>query len=216
MESISLDSLQIIFTHLDIREISRLCYINYLFNKIGRSESLWKDILKRNYSIIEKDNDVTWRSKAKEVYIDSNLFWNLVDHNIDLYMKFSVPKLSLINKFEKNLADRAIREGKEFFATELIFKVFFSEDYSNYNIGNGRFLMNFIRLFEKVAELSPQKKISIKWLLGLYTKDQGFYHQKILRRIRVLVNIHLKYNNLFIVDVNPIQWTVELSKQSNY
>ncbi len=220
MEGISSDSLQKIFTCLDIGEISRLCYTNYFFYRVCRLESLWKDILKRDYSIVEKDNNVTWRNKAKKVYLESNLFWNSVDHNIDFYMKshtnFRSPELSLIDNFEKNIVNHAIRERKEFFAAELIFKVFFSADYSNYNIGNGRFLMNFIRLFEKVAELSPQKKISIKWLLSLGNKDEKFYHQNLLKRIRTLVGIHLKYNNLFIVDINPIEWTAELTKQNNY
>ena len=109
MESISSSSLQMIFTYLDIGEISRLCHTNYFFDRVCRAESLWKNILRRDYSIVEKNNNVTWRSKAKKIFIDSNIFWKGVNYNIDYYMKhhtnFRSPELSLIDNFEKNLVN---------------------------------------------------------------------------------------------------------------
>nr|QBK92760.1 MAG: uncharacterized protein LCPAC401_03980 [Pithovirus LCPAC401] len=173
MDSISSDLLQTIFTYLDVGEISRKCIINHLFNRICISESLWKNKLSESYSIIEK-KDESWRKNAKRMYLESNLFWKNVNTdmkssilpvtiNVHL-MRFPMPRLSSIDRFEKSLVDHALRERKEFFATELIFGVFFSTCY--FNIADGRICKNFISLFEKVAELSPEGKISIKWLLG--------------------------------------------------
>nr|QBK92766.1 MAG: F-box family protein [Pithovirus LCPAC401] len=220
MDSTSSDSLQIIFTYLDVEEISRKCLTNHLFDRVCRSESLWKNVLSRDYSIIEKKNE-TWRKKAKEVYIESTLFWNSIDNSIDYQMENYLGE-DLVDKFEKKLSDHALRERKEFFVIKLIFKVFFINEVILIDyIENGYTCRNFISLFKKVASLSPQKKISTKWILdlvheddckrGCECEDKCEYKYKGLFKlfpgeINILNAIYLKYDHLFMNDISSINW----------
>ncbi len=75
-------------------------------------------------------------------------------------------------------------------------------------IRNVHFCKTFISLFKKTASLSPQKKISIKWIL--YLADGKLCYSLILIRIRILVDIYLKYGDLFIDDVDSNEWKKEL------
>ncbi len=212
MNTTSSDVLHVIFSCLDVKEISRKCHINHLFDRICRSEAFWRRKLSKEYNIVEKRDDDTWRNKAKEVYLESILFWNNVDKHIHCYMwnysSISNPAI----KFEKRFIDHALRERKEFFATGLIFREFFKAHYSM-SIRNVHFCKTFISLFKKTASLSPQKKISIKWIL--YLTDGKLCYSLILIRIRILVDIYLKYGDLFIDDVDSINWKTELVKQNN-
>ncbi len=181
MDSTNSDVLQTILSYFDIREISRKCPINHLFDRVCRPESFWKRKLSREYSVVEKKDNDTWRIKAKEVYLESILFWNNVDEHIHCYMwNYSSIDNPTI-KFEKKFIDHALRERKEFFATGLIFREFFKARY-NISIRNTHFCKTFISLFKKTASLSPQKKISIKWIL--YSIDGELCQPKILSRIR--------------------------------
>ena len=220
MNSISSDSLQTIFTYFDVGEISRKRPTNHSFDRVCGSESLWKNILSRDYSITEKKNE-TWRSKAKEVYIESISFWNNVDNEIDYRMENYLGE-DLVDKFEKKLSDHAIRERKEFFVIKLIFKAFFiNEAILMDYIENGYTCRNFISLFKKVASLSPQKKISTKWILdlvheddckrGCECEDKCEYKYKELfttfpLKINILNAIYLKYDHLFMNDISSINW----------
>ncbi len=211
MDSISSDSLQTIFTYLDVGEISRKCLTNHLFSKLCSSETLHKIKLSEDYSIVEKRNK-SWRSKAKEVYIESISFWKNVD--IDYYVNnISDTNDFMSIMFEETLIDHAFRERKEFFTIELLFKGFFSSHLLQ-SIDPRRICKNFIKLLEKVASSSPKGKMSIKWILDLivddYQETRVYYHSK----IEVLVGIYLKYDHLFIDDVNSNEWKEELSKQN--
>nr|QBK92765.1 MAG: uncharacterized protein LCPAC401_04030 [Pithovirus LCPAC401] len=227
MNTISSDSLQTIFTYLDIGEISRKSLINHFFNKLCSSESLHKIKLSEDYSIVEKRNE-NWRSKAKEVYIESISFWKNVDNDIDYYMTKCLGTNDLIGKFEKKLSDHALRERKEFFVIKLIFRAP-SYHYMYYMEITRYFCKFFITLFEKVASLSPQKKISIKWILNLINGDELEHEDEIctqdkcececdvcdvLWKIEGLVHIYLKYGHLFIDDVDSDKWKEELIRQS--
>nr|QBK93221.1 MAG: hypothetical protein LCPAC403_03550 [Pithovirus LCPAC403] len=73
-------------------------------------------------------------------------------------------------------------------------------------------------MLEKIAFLSPQKKISIKWILYLVDEvdeDEELHRSRILTRICILVNIYLKYDYLFIDDVDSIEWKRELTRLHN-
>nr|QBK94067.1 MAG: F-box-like family protein [Pithovirus LCPAC406] len=213
MDNISSDSLQKIFTYLDVGEISRKCSTNHLFNRVCRSEFLWKNTLSRDYSITEKGNE-TWRNKAKEVYLESISFWDNVDY-IDYCMTQSFNGGDLLENFEKMLIDHAFRERKEFFIIELIFKAP-NYHYMYYMEITRRFSKNFVRLFEKVASLSSQKKISIKWILELVDECEC-ENEKCTQdkwKIRSLVHMYLKYDHLFIDDVDSNKWKEELIRQS--
>ncbi len=190
MDSTSTDTLQLIFTYLDVGEISRKNLTNHLFDRVCKSESLWKNKLSEDYSIVKKRNE-SWRNKAKEVYIESNLFWDNIDDGIDYCMKDDYAVKYLIDVFEKSLVDHALRERKEFFAIEIIFKAFFQFHYTTSYLNHGYFYVNFISLFERVAELYPRKKISIKWILD-FEYDDDYGDDNILERIRTLVSIYLK------------------------
>nr|QBK94066.1 MAG: F-box-like family protein [Pithovirus LCPAC406] len=224
MDSISLDSLISIFTYLNVGEISRKCLTNHIFDKVCRSEFLWKNTISRDYSIVEKGNE-TWRSKAKEVYIESISFWNDIDNDIDYYMVKSVGTEDLTDKFEKMLIDHALKEREEFFVIELIF-IECSYEYMYYMVTR-RFSKNFVRLFEKVASLSSQKKISIKWILDLINECECECEDErciqgvcecdeycVSWRIEFLAHIYLKYDHLFINDVDSNEWERELIIQS--
>ncbi len=213
MNSISSDSLQMIFTYLDVGEISRKSLTNHLFDRVCKSEFLWKRKLSKEYSIVEKKDDDTWRNKAKKVYLESISFWDNVD--IDYYVNniFNTDDFMSI-MFEETLIDHALRERKEFFTIELLFKGFFNSQFLQ-SIDPRRICKNFIILLEKVASSSPKGKMSIKWILDLivddYPETRVYYHSK----IEVLVGIYLKYNHLFIDDVDSFEWKVELVKQHN-
>nr|QBK92759.1 MAG: F-box-like family protein [Pithovirus LCPAC401] len=219
MDNISSDSLQTIFTYLDVGEISRKCLTNHLFDKVCRSDFFWENILKRNYSVVEKEDDHTWRNKTKEMYLESTTFWNTIDNNIEYYM-WDFCFEDEVDEFQKSLTDRALREKKEFIVMKLIFYVFLNTFYSEDNIRRMHFCRNFISLFEKVASLSPQKRISIKWILSLTDKvdidKYGKCHPKIVWRIEILAAIYLKYEHLFIVDVDSVDERVKLIKQDSY
>nr|QBK92764.1 MAG: F-box-like family protein [Pithovirus LCPAC401] len=214
MDSISSDSLQTIFTYLDIGEISRKCLTNHLFDRVCRPESLWKNKLSKEYSVVENGNE-TWRSKAKEVYIESISFWKNVDDFIDYYMVRGQGTDDLIEKFEKRLIDHALREKKEFFTIEIIFRAPGYHTMYYIEIIN-RFRSTFISLFEKAASLSLQKKISIKWILNLIDEDELEHECECdtLWKIEGLVLIYLKYEHLFIDDAESYEWRKELIRQS--
>ena len=72
----------------------------------------------------------------------------------------------LIEEFENNLVNHALREKKEFYAAELVFRSFYNNIRPSEN-DEDYYYLNFIPLFEKVAELSSRKKISMKWVLSL-------------------------------------------------
>nr|QBK92762.1 MAG: uncharacterized protein LCPAC401_04000 [Pithovirus LCPAC401] len=215
MDSISSDSLQTILSFFDVGEIFRKNLINHLFNKLCSSEALHKIKLLEDYSIVEK-GDESWRKKTKKVYLESISFWNNVDNDIDYYMIDNLSTKDLVDKFEKKLIDYALRERKEFFVIKLIFKVFFINRYYNmYHIKNGYMCRNFISLFKKVASLSPQKKISTKWILDLVHEDycksdcEDECNELITtypRKIKILDAICLKYDHLFINDISLVNW----------
>nr|QBK92507.1 MAG: uncharacterized protein LCPAC401_01450 [Pithovirus LCPAC401] len=116
-------------------------------------------------------------------------------------------------KFEEKFIDHSLRERKEFFATGIIFREFFEAHYTM-NIENEHFCKVFIDLFKKTAFLSPQKKISIKWIL--YLTDGDLCHSVILGRIRILADIYLNHGDLFIDDVDSIEWKRELMIHNDY
>nr|QBK94073.1 MAG: uncharacterized protein LCPAC406_03870 [Pithovirus LCPAC406] len=214
MNSTSSDSLQTIFTYLDVGEISRKSLTNHLFNNLCSSEVLNKIKLSEDYSIVEKEEYQTWRSRTKEIYLESISFWKNIDDDIDYYVNNIFGTEDIMIRFEKRLIDHALREGKEFFTIELIFKEFF-DSYFLQSIDPRRICKNFISLLEKVASSSPKGKMSIKWMLDLivdnYQETRISYHSK----IEVLVRIYLEYNHLFMNDVDSIEWKVELEKQYN-
>nr|QBK92506.1 MAG: F-box-like family protein [Pithovirus LCPAC401] len=74
MDSVSSDVLQTILSYLDIGEISRKCFTSHPFDRVCKSEFLLKNILEKDYSVIEKGDNDTWRNKAKKVYLESALF----------------------------------------------------------------------------------------------------------------------------------------------
>ncbi len=215
MDNTSKDTLQLIFTYLDVGEISRKRLTNHLFDKVCRSEVLHKIKLSEDYSITEKENE-TWRSRAKEVYIESTLFWKNVDDDIDYYMIGNLSTKDLVDKFEKKLADHALRERKEFFVIKLIFKVFFINRFDyKYHIFTGYTCRNFISLFKKVASLSPQGKISTKWILDLVHEDycksgcEDECDELVVTypiKIKILDAIYLKYDHLFMNDISSVDW----------
>nr|QBK92758.1 MAG: uncharacterized protein LCPAC401_03960 [Pithovirus LCPAC401] len=211
MDRISSNSLQTIFTYLDVGEISRKCLINHLFNRICNLEALYKTKLSENYSITEK-GDESWRSKAKEVYLESILFWNNVDSYINFYMRYNSDVENSSKKFEKRLSDHALREKKEFFVIELIFKVFLNNYHSESSFESGYFCRNFVSTFKKIEFLFPEKKISIKWILNFVDKDEDLY-SKFLWRIRLIVTIYLNYHYMFIDDEDSIEWKTVLMKR---
>lgn len=79
---------------------------------------------------------------------------------------------------------------------------------------NGSFCKNFVSLFKKTASLFSRKKISIEWMLNFVVQEE-MHHSRILDRIHILVDIYLKHNDLFIDDVDSIEWKTELMKQTN-
>ncbi len=117
MNTTSSDTLHVILSYFDIREISRKCPINHLFDRVCRPKSFWKRKLSREYSVVEKEDNDTWRIKAKKVYLESIIFWDNVNKYIHCYMwnysSIDNPAIS----FERRFIDHALREGKEFFAT---------------------------------------------------------------------------------------------------
>ena len=115
MNSVSSDVLRTILSCLDIKEISKKCIISHLFDIACRQESFWKRKLSKEYSVIEKEDDDTWRSKAKRVYLESILFWDNVDKHIHCYMWNYCSTDNPAIKFEEKFIDHALRERKEFF-----------------------------------------------------------------------------------------------------
>ncbi len=213
MNSTSSDVLQTILSYFDIKEISRKCPINHLFDRVCRPESFWKRKLSKEYSIVEKEDDETWRSKAKEVYTESILFWNDVDENIH-YCMWNYPGIEDLNiRYEKSIIDHAFKEKKEFFVTELMFNAFFNANYTmSSSAANDSFCKAFINLFKRIAFLSPRKKISIKWILNIVDRNEKSYP---VCRIFILVDIYLKHDDIFIDDVGSIDWKRALMKHNN-
>ncbi len=179
LNNTSPEIIQEIFGNLTIREISSICRTSSTFNDVCEKESLWKNKAWNDYRV-NKNSEGTWRKTAKEVFLESEQFWSIINESINYFMtdtdSFSqicddindieeVDKL--INKFEKNLADHALREEKEFYAVELIFKSFYDANSDIDSLEDDYFYVNFIPLFEKVAKLSPEGKISLKWVLNL-------------------------------------------------
>nr|QBK94007.1 MAG: F-box family protein [Pithovirus LCPAC406] len=163
---------------------------------------MWRDKLLNDYGFKGKSRN-TWRETAKVVFRNSEIFWTSIDGNIDYYMTNGIDYSgtsqlekdagnkveTLINEFERNLVDHALREREEFYVTELIFKSFYRTDRYIDSIENDCYYINFIPLFEKIIEgsarsissrgklssliySSTERKISLQWILSLnYHKE---------------------------------------------
>ena len=237
---------QKIFSNLSIGQISRLCQTSRSFNFVCREESLWKSKLWSDYGV-EIKNTETWREEAKIVFLESEQFWETINGGIDYFMTNGMNYLGdskvdfdlgdkaryFVNKFEKNLVDHALREGKEFYATELIFRSFYNTERYIDNLEDDGYYVNFILLFEKVAELSPGGKISLKWVLSLnhiqedkfahfhkihlslnptieHDKEQRghmfyLYNRDLFRSMESLALLYMNHQNLFMDDTTDDQ-----------
>ncbi len=180
MNNASSDVIQEIFTNLTIREISKLCRMNHYFNTICEKKSLWKNKVWNDHGVNEKSKE-TWKETAKDVFLESKRFWSMINENIKYFMTdLSMIRTGqlhidvddyeledkLIREFEESLVDHALGEHKEFYATELIFKSYYNNDH-DLEFDEDYYYVNFMPLFEKVAELSPGGKISLRWILSL-------------------------------------------------
>ncbi len=194
------DLLQGILSNLKVNEIVQLCIVSSSFNLVCERESLWKDKLWSDYRMRGKQRD-TWRETVKVVFQNSEKFWENLDKNIKYFMTIGisffersqlvndvgkVKAKDLINRFERKLADHALREREEFYVVELIFKSFYLTDRFIDSMNDSHYI-NFIPLFKKTAELSiettnlissrgklsslvnlsTERKISLKWILNL-------------------------------------------------
>ncbi len=171
---------QRIFSNLSVGKISQLCQTSHSFNFVCKEESLWKNKLRNDYGV-EINSKRTWREEAKVVFLESEQFWETIDEDIDYFMTNGMDYMGdskvendlgdeagdFVNKFEKDLVDHALREEKEFYAAKLIFRSFYNTDRYIDSLEDDGYYVNFIPLFEKLAELSPRGKISLKWVLGL-------------------------------------------------
>ena len=245
--------IQKIFSNLSVGQISRLCQISHSFNSVCRGESLWKDKLWNDYGV-EIKNKRTWREEAKVVFLESEQFWKTINENINYFMTDAADQNSqvilsdipnvdeaeeAISKFEKNFADHALREEKEFYATELIFRSFFNTDREIDSLEEIYHYVNFIPLFEKVAELSPRGKISLKWVLSLnhiqevkltkvdpddlyvdlttiehdteeYGMEWQVYNRDLFSSMGSLASIYMNHKDLFIDDTTADQKDIVL------
>ena len=234
--------IQKIFSNLDVGQISRLCQISRSFNLVCREESLWRDKLWNDYGVEIKSKG-TWREEAKVTFLESEKFWKTINEDIYYFMTDANDQNSqvifddftnideveeAISKFEKNFADHALREEKEFYATELIFRSFYNTERYIDNLEDDGYYVNFISLLEKVAELSPEGKISLKWVLSLnhiqdikltqidpddldvnLIDDYGtekykyawlIYNRELYWSMGSLISLYMNHRNLFIDD----------------
>nr|QBK93078.1 MAG: F-box-like family protein [Pithovirus LCPAC403] len=238
--------IQKIFSNLSVGQISRLCQISHSFNSVCRGESLWKDKLWNDYGV-EIKNKRTWREEAKVVFLESEQFWKTINENINYFMTDGINYMEdskiendlgdeageAINKFEKNFADHALREEKEFYATELVFRSFYNTARYIDSLEDDGHYVNFIPLFEKVAELSTERKISLKWVLNLndikeiklteidpkypnidftreyntedYIEQWRVWNRDLYRGMGSLASLYFKHYDLFVDDTNADQ-----------
>nr|QBK92727.1 MAG: hypothetical protein LCPAC401_03650 [Pithovirus LCPAC401] len=103
--------------------------------------------------------------------MESEEYWSRIDEFIEYYIIYKDVGLEGATKlwpqFQWNFTDYALVEHKEFYAAELIFKSFYNITVRPDFPHETDFYPNFIPLFQKVAELSPGGKISLKWVLSL-------------------------------------------------
>ena len=159
LKNVGSEIVQKIFTNLGVKQISRLCRTSRSFNNICKKESLWKDKLWNEYGIDKKKRE-TWRETAKKEVL---LFWYFINDDIKYHMidgddqnnYIDEEAEQAINKFEKNFANHALREEKEVYAAELIFRSFYNTNRFIDSLEDDYYYVNFIPLFKKVAELSP-------------------------------------------------------------
>nr|QBK93079.1 MAG: F-box-like family protein [Pithovirus LCPAC403] len=253
LKNVTPQIIQKIFSNLSVGQISRLCQTRRSFNSVCRGESLWKDKLWNDYGV-EIKNKRTWREEAKVVFLESEQFWKTINENINYFMTDAADQNSqvilsdipnvdeaeeAISKFEKNFADHALREEKEFYATELIFRSFFNTDREIDSLEEIYHYVNFIPLFEKVAELSPRGKISLKWVLSLnhiqevkltkvdpddlyvdlttiehdteeYGMEWQVYNRDLFSSMGSLASIYMNHKDLFIDDTTADQKDIVL------
>nr|QBK92982.1 MAG: F-box-like family protein [Pithovirus LCPAC403] len=213
LNNIGSDTIHKILEYLTIGEISRSCKTNQVFNFVCRKELLWKNKLHDEYEVNEK-NEETWRNTAKNVFLESEEYWSRIDEFIKYYITDisdyghsqlykdaaiddSINIRLLFIQFQCNFVDHALREHKEFYAAELIFKSFYNISVRPFFPEESDFYPNLIPLFQKVAELSPEGKISMKWVLSLNH----------IQKVKVDIE---KCTRLGIYDINSIERDMDL------
>ena len=95
-ETLSADELSMIFTNLEIIEISKLCRINNNFNKICGKEHLWKYMVVLRYEVLCPLDGKTWKDTAKifglcqlidddKILIDGKTLWETIEKHIMMH-----------------------------------------------------------------------------------------------------------------------------------
>ena len=94
------DELSLIFTNLEIIEISKLCRINNNFNKICGKEHLWKYMVVLRYEVLCPLDGKTWKDTAKifglcqlindgKVLIDKKTLEETIDYELKTYQHYN-------------------------------------------------------------------------------------------------------------------------------
>nr|QBK93055.1 MAG: hypothetical protein LCPAC403_01890 [Pithovirus LCPAC403] len=173
-----------------------------------------------NHGVVENTEE-TWRSMAKEVFVKSEKFWNELHKNIDYYMIDITNKLISVGMFEKKMVKYALMERKEFFSAKLIFISLYSNgSIFTDTLEDQWYYENFLPLFIKIAELSPSKKISLKWVLDLNpceeikfsnynecNQDNQWieYNNDLFHSLGPLASLYRNHPDLFVNDITQDQ-----------
>nr|QBK93205.1 MAG: uncharacterized protein LCPAC403_03390 [Pithovirus LCPAC403] len=161
---------------------------------------------------------------------DRKIFWDNIVQNVQHYLVDGLDQenpetdyeeyLDRVFKFQAEFNMKALNDKKEWFSIELILKSFFCSNMSADYAGEYHY-ENFLPLFERIAELSPGGKISIKWILGLNhikevreADDRSpfiwkTHNQEYIQSLKPLVAMYQKVHHLFTCDLEDDQDDIE-------
>ncbi len=159
------------------------------------------------------------------------IFWDNIVQNVQHYLIDGLDqnnpesndeeKTEQVSEFQTTFNMRALDDKKEWLSIELILKSFFHSNISLPDYANEYHYENFLPLFERIAELSPKGKISIKWILELnHIKevrsadyDSCFiwktHNQEYIQSLKPFVAMYQKVHHLFTCDLKDDQEDIE-------